>query len=219
MAAPTGGRALSRRHFLQTAATATGVAVVGGIGGLVGYELAGVGSAAPVSSPPTDAAASPDAGGGAAAIVPFRDVHQAGIATPAQDRLAFAAFDVTGHDRAAVVTLLRAWTAAAERMTRGEAVDAAEADPLAPPDDTGESMGLRPGRLTITIGFGPSLFDDRFGLAASRPAAMAELPRFAGDFVEPGRSGGDLGIQACADDPQVAFTPCATWPGWGGGPS
>ena len=95
---------------------------MGGIGGLVGYELAGVGSAAPVSSPPTDAAASPDAGGGAAAIVPFRDVHQAGIATPAQDRLAFAAFDVTGHDRAAVVTLLRAWTAAAERMTRGEAV-------------------------------------------------------------------------------------------------
>jgi deferrochelatase/peroxidase EfeB len=178
---------------------------VGGIGGLVGYELAGTGSASPASSPPTDGSASPDAGGSTAAIVPFRDVHQAGIATPAQDRLAFAAFNVTGLDQAALVALLRTWTDAAERMTRGEPIGPPETDPLAPPDDTGEPAGLRPGRLTITIGFGPSLFDDRFGLATRRPTALADLPPFAGDFLEPGRSGGDLCLQACADDPQVAF--------------
>jgi deferrochelatase/peroxidase EfeB len=60
-------------------------------------------------------------------------------------------------------------------------------------------------RLTVTFGFGPSLFGGRFGLAALRPSALAELPRFRGDRLEPGRSGGDVCVQACADDPDVAF--------------
>ena len=208
MAAPTRRPGtLSRRRFLQAAATATGVAVVGGIGGLVGQELAGVGSPGPAGSSPTNAT-SPSLEAGdprSAPVVPFRDVRQAGIATPAQDRLAFAAFDVSAPDRTALVALLRTWTDAAERMTRGEPVGPAEPQPLAPPDDTGEAVGLRPGRLTLTIGFGPSLFDDRFGLAPRRPSALVELPRFPGDALEPARCGGDLAIQACADDPQVAF--------------
>jgi deferrochelatase/peroxidase EfeB len=63
--------------------------------------------------------------------------------------------------------------------------------------------------LTLTIGFGPSLFTDeagrdRFGLAARRPAALAPLPHFAGDALRPEISGGDICIQACANDPQVA---------------
>ena len=197
---------LSRRRFLKTAAAATGVAVVGGVGGLVGYELAtGAGSPAPGSATPSDAAPSTHLGEGAAAIVPFRDVHQAGIATPAQERLCFAAFDLTVRDRSALVALLRAWTAAAELMTRGEPVATPEGEPLAPPEDTGEAVGLRPGRLTVTVGFGPGLFDDRFGLASRRPAALADIPRFPGDFLEPERNGGDIAIQACADDPQLAF--------------
>ncbi|MGQ7476241.1 Dyp-type peroxidase domain-containing protein, partial [Streptococcus suis] len=56
----------------------------------------------------------------------------------------------------------------------------------------------------ITFGFGPSLFDDRFGLAAQRPAGLERLPAFLGDDLDPERSDGDLCIQACADDPQVA---------------
>ncbi|MGY1640287.1 Dyp-type peroxidase domain-containing protein [Geodermatophilus sp. SYSU D00703] len=31
-----------------------------------------------------------------------------------------------------------------------------------------------------------------------------ELPAFPGDQLDPARSGGDLCIQACANDPQVA---------------
>jgi deferrochelatase/peroxidase EfeB len=81
--------------------------------------------------------------------------------------------------------------------------------PDLPPDDTGEAQDLPPARLTVTFGFGPSLFrrdsEDRFGLAARRPAALAELPPFASDALDPDRSGGDLCVQACADDPQVAF--------------
>ncbi|MFE1348764.1 iron uptake transporter deferrochelatase/peroxidase subunit, partial [Streptomyces sp. NPDC058757] len=123
-----------------------------------------------------------------------------------QDRLHFAAFDVTTDDREKLVALLKEWTRAAERMTAGREVGegAHGGLPEAPPDDTGEALGLKPSRLTLTIGFGPSLFDGRFGLKDKRPGALVELPRFPGDNLDPARSGGDLCVQACADDPQVA---------------
>ncbi|PPS90262.1 iron uptake transporter deferrochelatase/peroxidase subunit [Streptomyces sp. MH60] len=145
------------------------------------------------------------AGAGAGSAVPFHGAHQAGIATPVQDRLHFAAFDVATEDRAAFVALLKEWTAAARRMTAGHAVGegAYGGLPEAPPDDTGEALGLRPSRLTLTIGFGPSLFA-KFGLADRRPEALADLPKFPGDNLDKARSGGDLCVQACADDPQVA---------------
>jgi deferrochelatase/peroxidase EfeB len=77
-----------------------------------------------------------------------------------------------------------------------------------PPADTGEAIGLPASRLTVTIGFGPTLFEkdgeDRFGLAGRRPAALQELPHFPSDNLDPVRSDGDLCVQACADDPQVA---------------
>jgi deferrochelatase/peroxidase EfeB len=88
-------------------------------------------------------------------------------------------------------------------MTRGEPVGQTGRR-LAPPVDTGEAVGLSPARLTITFGFGSTLFD-RFGLAQSRPDALVELPAFAGDELDPDRSGGDIAVQACADDPQVAM--------------
>lgn len=138
--------------------------------------------------------------------VPFHGTHQAGIATAVQDRLHFAAFDVKTADRAELVQLLKDWTRAAERMTAGHEVGegAYGGLPEAPPDDTGEALGLKPSRLTLTIGFGPSLFDGRFGLKDRRPGALVDLPKFPGDNLDPARSGGDLCVQACADDPQVA---------------
>ncbi|MFJ7147997.1 iron uptake transporter deferrochelatase/peroxidase subunit [Streptomyces sp. NPDC100445] len=137
--------------------------------------------------------------------VEFHGVHQAGIATPVQDRLHFAAFDVKTDDRDAFVQMLKDWTAAARRMTAGKAVGEGAYGGLAeaPPDDTGEALGLKPSRLTLTIGFGPSLFD-RFGLKDRRPEALADLPAFPGDNLDRSRTGGDLCVQACADDPQVA---------------
>ncbi|AYV31930.1 MULTISPECIES: iron uptake transporter deferrochelatase/peroxidase subunit [Streptomyces] len=139
--------------------------------------------------------------------VPFHGEHQAGIASAVQDRLHFAAFDVTTKDRAALVRLLKDWTRAAERMTAGLPVGegAVGGLPQAPPDDTGEALGLKPNRLTLTIGFGPGLFaKDRFGLEDKRPEALVDLEQFPGDNLDAARSGGDLCVQACADDPQVA---------------
>lgn len=143
--------------------------------------------------------------------VPFRGAHQAGIATPVQDRLHFATFDVRTEDRAELVRLLQAWTRAAERMCSGlDAVDIGSfpEEVQLPPGDTGEAVGLPPSRLTLTIGFGPSLFERggeaRFGLQGLRPEPLTDLPKFRGDTLDPLRSGGDIAVQACADDPQVA---------------
>jgi deferrochelatase/peroxidase EfeB len=174
----------------------------GGVGVLAGAAI----GAGLVSVAHADQGAKQKFGG----EIPFHGAHQAGIATPVQDRLHFAAFDVVTEDRAALIALLREWTIAAEAMTAGQPAGrgAVGGQPAAPPDDTGEALGLPASRLTLTIGFGPTLFEKngkaRFGLAGKRPKALVDLPHFPGDALDSDRSGGDLCIQACADDPQVA---------------
>lgn len=145
--------------------------------------------------------------GGSAVTGPapaFAGPHQAGIATREQASLAFATFDVTVTDLPGLSDLLGTWTGAARRLTAGLPLQT-PGGLFAPPSDTGEADGLPTSRLTLTVGFGPSLFDGRFGLAARRPVALVDLPPFAGDALDPGLCGGDICIQACADDPQVAF--------------
>jgi len=193
----TGGQAtggLSRRGLL-------GLAVGGGaaalaIGGGVGYAAG--------SAQRADAAASEP--------YAFHGTHQAGIVTPVQEHLHFAAFDMMPRStRDDLIELLQDWSYAASRLTQGLEVSATGAvggPAEAPPDDTGEALGLPASGLTVTFGFGPSLFesdgDDRFGIRERRPAALQPLPAFLGDDLDPAQSGGDLCIQVCADDPQVA---------------
>ena len=59
--------------------------------------------------------------------------------------------------------------------------------------------------LTVTVGYGPSLFDDRFGLASKKPARLVDLPALPNENLDPNYTGGDLCIQACSNDPLVAF--------------
>jgi len=179
-------RGMSRRRLLGAAG--------------IGAAVAGVGVAAGFAATSSQSAAPADG------VVPFRGRYQAGIITPAQDRLHFAAIDLTTADRAAVKDLLHRWTRAAERMTAGaEAAPggAVSLNPEAPPSDTGEALGLPASSLTLTFGVGPGFFD-KLGLGAQRPAGLAPLPTFQRDQIDPALSGGDLCIQACADDPQVA---------------
>ncbi|MGW2812154.1 iron uptake transporter deferrochelatase/peroxidase subunit [Streptomyces sp. NPDC001415] len=185
------GRSPSRRALLGW----------GGAGLALGAAAAG--GAVAVVKGGGDAVPAADTG----AAVPFHGDHQAGIATAVQDRLHFASFDVTTKDRAELVQLLKDWTAAAAAMTEGKPVGEGAYGGLAeaPPDDTGEALGLKPSRLTLTFGVGPSLFaKDRFGLDAKRPEALVDIEQFPGDNLDAARSGGDLCVQACADDPQVA---------------
>ncbi|HWT32893.1 MAG TPA: iron uptake transporter deferrochelatase/peroxidase subunit [Microbacterium sp.] len=189
-AQPRGG--LSRRGMLGLlGAGAGGLVVGGGAGGVIGASVA-----------------SANASSSSGTVHPFYGEHQAGITTPVQEHLHFAAYDLAeGTTRDDLVSLLKDWSYAASRMTQGLQVSASGAvdgSPQAPPDDTGEALGLPASALTITFGFGPGLFDERFGLAARKPAELAQLPRFVGDQLDPMGSYGDLCIQACADDPQVA---------------
>lgn len=176
---------LSRRRLLG--AGTVGAAAVG-----VGAVACGAPAAAPVA---------------ADRVVPFHGEHQAGIVTPAQDRLHFVSLDVLTDDRAELQALLQRWTAAAERMTAGAETTpggATGGNPNSPPDDTGEALGLPAASLTLTFGVGASLFA-KVGLDPSLiPPALVELPPFRGDQLDPTLSGGDLCIQACSDDPQVA---------------
>ncbi|MEC5190020.1 MULTISPECIES: iron uptake transporter deferrochelatase/peroxidase subunit [unclassified Arthrobacter] len=185
---------VSRRGILSLAGA-------GGIGAAAGLAAGIFGSDAAAGHaevPPAD-------------TVPFYGERQAGITTPAQDRLHMAAFDVLTEDRAELIALLKDWTEAAAALTAGReagATGAVNGPYDAPPEDTGEAMGLAAGRLTLTFGFGASLFEKggsvRFGLEGRRPAALIDLPHFPADQLQEQRTGGDLVVQACSDDPQVA---------------
>jgi deferrochelatase/peroxidase EfeB len=198
-ASPSG---LSRRRMFGLLGGAAALGAVVGAGGTAAARAL------------TDSSSSSDGSSNSAASqkVQFFGAHQAGITTPVQDRLQFAAFDLNpGVSRNDLIALLTAWTAAASHMTQGLDVGsgAVTGNPASPPDDTGEALGLPAARLTLTFGFGTSLFTDangtdRFGIADRRPAQLADLPAFAGDALNPALSGGDLCVQACADDPQVA---------------
>jgi len=184
----------------------------GGLLGAAAVGAAGFGVGRATAAPTTAGATSGGTAGSSDRTYPFTGAHQAGVTTPAQDRLYLATFDVTTNDREDLVALLQRWTTVAARLTQG--LDAgpyggASGPYDAPPDDTGEAMDLPAAGLTITFGFGRSLFltpdgTDRFGLADRLPAALVDLPHFPADNLDPARSGGDLVVQACADDPQVA---------------
>jgi deferrochelatase/peroxidase EfeB len=139
----------------------------------------------------------------AAEIEPFYGQHQAGVVTPAQACQLISAVDVTATSAAELRRLLDDWTQAAATLASGKPVPAPADRPIL--TDSGEAAGASPSRLTITIGYGPSLFDSRFGLARRRPAPLAELPRFGNDNLQAAWGGGDLVLQICADDAQVAF--------------
>jgi deferrochelatase/peroxidase EfeB len=191
---------MDRRKALGLAGAGAGALGAAALGVVAGRALDGPAGREGVAEP------------GPAAAVPFYGAHQAGIVTPMQDHLHFVAFDVITPDRAALVEMLQSWTFAAARMAAGQeagALGAVGGPPQAPPEDTGEALDLPAAGLTLTVGFGSSLFRDaagrdRFGLAARAPAALADLPHFPGDTLDAASSGGDIAVQACANDPQVA---------------
>jgi deferrochelatase/peroxidase EfeB len=147
--------------------------------------------------------------GGAGAAVPFYGPHQAGVVTAAQEYLDFATFDLASDSRADLRRLLETWSSAAATLTAGRQYEPAAQQPSAAPLDGGEALGSGPARLTLTFGLGPGIFRGaraaRLGLHGRGPRELRELPPFAGGRLDPASSGGDLCIQACAEDPQVAF--------------
>ncbi|WP_304024523.1 iron uptake transporter deferrochelatase/peroxidase subunit [Rothia mucilaginosa] len=186
---------------------ALGVALAGA--GALGALGALAGCASPASNNHNQASASNSASGALNDSHPFYGEHQSGISTEVQDRMYFVALNLKTTDREEIRSLFQEWTKASAKMQAGEVVGE-ERSYEAPPKDTGEAMDLSAAHLTITFGLGRSFFvdendKDRFGFASKLPEALVRIPHMTGDALEAERSDGDLCIQACADDPQVAF--------------
>lgn len=171
--------------------------------GVAGSSLAGVCPAA--------IAVSADESGNVAAAPPsdttgqrqpFHGQHQAGVVTPRPAAGMVAAFDVIAPTPAELVRLFRTLTERAVFLTQGGTPP--DLDPRYPPADSG-ILGpvVTPDNLTITASVGASLFDDRFGLAAHKPARLTRMTRFRNDALDAALCHGDLSLQFCANTPDT----------------
>lgn len=195
------GKTFSRRSLI------TGVAA-----GIVGGALAGAGVTYGVQ---TSAENDSNPGGRAydridltPTIAFYDEPHPCGIATMQQRYLTFAQFDMNDGTTAQDLQLMLArWTAAISIMQEGKPLG--EVRPTfsesSVPKDMGEALEIAPCSLTITVGFGEKLFDERFGIADFKPEKLVEFPRITAERLDPSEQGSDIGVQICADDRQVVF--------------
>ncbi len=170
---------VSRRRFL-----AGGLASTAAAAGIAG-------TAAACGSDEGGASSATGRGGDGPRYLDFRGPHQTGITHPANEQGLMAAFKVTAADRDELRETLGALTGEIERLMTGERYE--ERDPAYPPVYTG-TVGNPPppADLSVVVSVGASLFDDRYGLADLRPAALEKMPFLANDRLDPERSHGDL---------------------------
>jgi deferrochelatase/peroxidase EfeB len=184
---------LDRRQFLTRSAALIGTTGLGAVAGAV-TEAQGQ------ASPPTKSAAAQTRQTLANELstrVPFDAEHQAGILTPAQAQGSFVALDSLAPDRSTLIAALRDLSTRARSLTQGDTVGAEEIDD--PPPDSGILGPVNaPDQMTVTIAFGASLFDERYGLHAMRPTGLERMPNFAHDNLEPTRTHGDVLLSVCA---------------------
>ena len=136
--------------------------------------------------------------------IPFYGKCQSGITTPIQRQVYFAVLDLAMEDLETIRGIFKSWTTYIARMMQGELVEAYKSNTMLPPTDTGEAVGMGTERLTITVGISPT-FLDKLKLSSKKLPELEDLPKFARDQLQEAFTGGDICIQACAEDAQVAF--------------
>jgi deferrochelatase/peroxidase EfeB len=136
--------------------------------------------------------------------VPFHGPWQAGIVNPPPPAACFVSFNVTATTRGELIDLLKTLTGRARFLTQGGVP--ANLGPVAPPPDSG-TLGpdIPADGLTVTVGFGSTLFDGRFGIADRKPKHLTEMTSFANDNLNPDLCSGDLLLQICAGSPDTAI--------------
>jgi deferrochelatase/peroxidase EfeB len=182
-----GGRPLSRRAFLGTAAL--GTAVVGG---------AAAGGIAIAASGRNEAASS-----GADGQPPrgFRGHHQMGVLEHPAPHGLLAAFTCVDDDRAGLAETFRGLSEELDALVSGRVPP--EADPALPPPDSGVLTEVTDPGLMATVSVGASLFDGRYGLADRKPRELVTMPFLANDRLDPARSHGDLLLNLQGKEPDV----------------
>ena len=136
--------------------------------------------------------------------IPFYGKRQSGVTTPIQRQVYFAVLDLATEDLETIRGIFKSWTTYIARMMQGELVEAYKSNTMLPPTDTGEAVGMGTERLTITVGVSPS-FLEKLNLTGKKLPELEDLPKFARDQLQEAFTGGDISIQACAEDAQVAF--------------
>lgn len=197
----------NRRQFLQQC----GVVALAGAMSACNQQS---NHSAPQSIKSKDKDAIPTAKGNPDAVTPpnpFADIryefygeHQAGIVTPVQHHIYFLVADLHSTDVNAIQQMFKEWTTYAALLMQGKNIKPYDKNPHLPPADTGETDSLGAYGLTLTFGVSPA-FLQKLGLSDKAPKEFHDLPKFARDQIRPSLSGGDICIQACSDDPQVAF--------------
>jgi deferrochelatase/peroxidase EfeB len=176
----------SRRRFLA-AGVAAGVAA----GAVEATGLLGAGRAA--------AAGPNDEGTVPWSPVGFFGSHQEAILRTASPATAFASFDVIAEGRSDLRDLLQTLTARLHWLAQGGIP--ADPGPAAPPPDNGVLGPVVPShQFSAIVGFGASLFDDRFGLTPHQPARLTTMQPFPNDNLDAAQCHGDLSVQFCAAD-------------------
>lgn len=178
--APKSADGVSRRSVL-----------VAGAGGVAAGALAGAGGMRLASPPLTTEELAASYHGGL--TVPWQGEHQAGILTTPQGFLALMAFDLReGVDRERMGRLMRIWTDGINRLAEGRPGLT----------DTEPEFAEHTARLTVTVGFGPRMFE-KLGMEAERPSWLEQLPPYSIDRLEEQWSEGDVVMQVCAEDPST----------------
>ncbi|PKG22710.1 iron uptake transporter deferrochelatase/peroxidase subunit [Niallia nealsonii] len=192
-------KGLTRRELLKLSAVAgTGIAI--GASGL-GTILNVVDKVDKRTAKSTAAAVKEEG-------ISFYGEKQAGIVTSQQTYCYIASFDIKTENRTEVRELLKTWTKFADLTTSGGTLKSTDNDML-PPNDTGEATGLGIANLTVTVGYGATFFEkdgkDRFSIKDKRPKYLEGIPHMAHDSLAEEYCEGDICVQVCADDQQVAF--------------
>jgi deferrochelatase/peroxidase EfeB len=184
---------LDRRQFLTRSAALIGTT---GLGAVAGAAVEAQGAASARAQSPSEQARETLANE-LATRVPFDAEHQAGILTPAQAQGSLVALDSIAPNRSTLVAALQNLSTRARSLTQGDTVGAEELDD--PPPDSGILGPFNaPDQLTVTIAFGASLFDGRYGLQARRPKHLERMPNFPHDNLDPTRTHGDVLVSVCA---------------------
>jgi deferrochelatase/peroxidase EfeB len=184
---------VKRRTFLAAGASA-------GAGAVLERVLNGSPGAAAAAATPADAT---DAG--LTQRIPFEGARQAGIAQPRQRHALFASFDVVADDRPMLADGMRALSDRARALSAGHRTLIGNPGE-GPTAETG-ILGTRvePDALTVTLGLGASLFDERFGLARRKPAGLDHMPTFPDDQLVAGECHGDVMVQLCANTEETVL--------------
>jgi deferrochelatase/peroxidase EfeB len=135
--------------------------------------------------------------------IPFEGAHQAGILDPAPPHAIFAAFDAIAPSRAELADALASLSDRARRLTHGYDALLGAAGEGPTPDSGILGPHVTPDGLTVTIGFGASLFDDRYGLAARKPRVLKPMTTFPDDALVAEECHGDVMLQLCANSEQT----------------